>query len=258
LNVKLPAAIENIRPAVIQVGLLRLEPPAQPVRLPLGTGFLVTDDGWFITAKHVIDDANKLIEENPTLELLPIAAYPGTNTDVPIKRRATFFSGNTEVMAMDDANDLALMRTWPPKNVPSLTVGMVGSPPITDPLRPAAASISVDRPIEGSTVAVSGYPLAEAAMVTNAGHVASSWAMDGIYDRYLGDLTANPGNSGGPVYRLSDGKVIGVCRAGKLAPVVGGEGHYAADITVIVPSTYVVALMESKGLTPKERPSDNS
>ena len=50
-----------------------------------------------------------------------------------------------------------------------------------------------------------------------------------VQERYLSDFTANPGNSGGPVYTVRDASVIGVCVARRLAPIVGGLGHHALD-----------------------------
>src|SRR5262249_3459306 len=60
----LPQAIEFVRPSVVQVvALLRANPnpaqpfaiPVKPIKIPLGTGFLVNEDGYVIIARHVAE-----------------------------------------------------------------------------------------------------------------------------------------------------------------------------------------------------------
>lgn len=72
-------------------------------------------------------------------------------------------------------------------------------------------------------------------------------------DRYLGDLRANHGNSGGPVYSISTGKVIGICDAFVGAPVettvilpVGLS--YNSGLAVIIPIKYAIDLLKKHGL----------
>jgi S1-C subfamily serine protease len=110
------------------------------------------------------------------------------------------------------------------------------------------------RPIDGTEIAISGYPLGEPTFVTTRGTIASAWTTGPSSDRfvewYLGDITANPGNSGGPVYRVTDARVVGVCKAGKLTPISGGEGSQTAGLTIIVPAIHVAELMDRHGLSP--------
>ena len=111
---------------------------------------------------------------------------------------------------------------------------------------------------------MSGYPLHEAAMVTNVGIVASCWAVadknnnQGINnDRYLGDFPAHPGASGAPVFRISNQEVIGVCVGRKLTAVIDTSDSdkpvpdvaTAAGLTVIVPAPFVADLLDRNGIT---------
>lgn len=69
-------------------------------------------------------------------------------------------------------------------------------------------------------------------------------------DSYLGDITANPGNSGGPVYKLSDGKVIGVCVAGKLTSAkhnIGADAQilHSAGLTFITPARAIDEMLKN-------------
>lgn len=90
-----------------------------------------------------------------------------------------------------------------------------------------AAVFLVSRPKDGERVAVSGYPLGKSVLITTSGNVASSWGFEyfrqptpvpGITlpktkDVFLVDMHVNHGNSGGPVYSVETGRVIGVCDA---------------------------------------------
>jgi len=245
--VDLPRAIEHIRPSVYQVRINLADSPLNTA--VLGTAFLVSMDGWLVTAKHVTDGAAEFANVAPgSLH----ASFAVGNVDSPTMQiRASFVSVPVTVVATSDENDLALLRT--PQPIGEGVFMKLGNEGVG--IEPGSAVLSIERPKEGESIAISGYPLNEAAMVTTAGSVASSWALDAppaigkkMFDRYLGDLTANPGNSGGPVYRLSDGRVIGVCTAGKLTRVIGGEGNQAADLTIVVPAKYVADLLEGQGV----------
>jgi hypothetical protein len=110
------------------------------------------------------------------------------------------------------------------------------------------------------------------ALVTNAGSVASAWVSDpgsvarlglpepgaDVADRYLADLEVNGGNSGGPVYTQGAARVIGVCVATQSALVRHRDGVavidgaplvYSSGLTLVVPSKYVVALLQRNGIT---------
>jgi S1-C subfamily serine protease len=76
--------------------------------------------------------------------------------------------------------------------------------------------------------------------------------MPDIADAYLADVQANPGNSGGPTYRIADGAVIGVCIETRLTPTYHESGAPAslanAGLTVIRPSRYLTNLILSAGI----------
>lgn len=241
----LTTTIELIRPSVFQV---RITDSANPLASQvLGTAFLVSNDGWLVTAKHVVDTGASLMTL-PTHALS--AAFAIENIDTPaLKMRANFIGTSVTVASTDAENDLALLHLDKPPAPASVVMTGDGSTVVSEP---AAVTLAIDRPMDGEPVAVSGYPLNEAALVTNVGVVASSWAWDDSNhnDRFLGDFTANPGNSGAPVYRVADGGVIGVCVGGKLTPVVGGVGQHAAALTIVVPSVFVAALLDSIGVRP--------
>jgi hypothetical protein len=98
------------------------------------------------------------------------------------------------------------------------------------------ARLSSTKLREGVALAVSGYPLAEPSLVTNAGILATTFSVAGGREGYLGDFTVNPGNSGGPVYTVGNAEVIGVCAAIK-------RRSYLAGLTLIVPVDQVRAML---------------
>jgi len=79
-------------------------------------------------------------------------------------------------------------------------------------------------------------------------------------DFYIGDMHVNPGNSGGPVYSVEQGKVIGVCVAAALAPVVYGDGNHEpasagnrplfsnSGLSVVIPVRYVIDLLKKNNV----------
>jgi hypothetical protein len=191
-----------------------------------------------------------------------------------------------DLLSVVPEHDLAVGRLaenvvageWDPGLVP--VVDGVRVPPLA-----GIATLDTARPREGDAVAVSGYPFAMNSLVTNSGCIASAFlptfANDPIPDpppqppddvgspgetrqveiftpgppageRYLADLEVNGGNSGGPVYRVDTGAVIGVCVATRSAPVtragnpvvIKGEMlAYSSGLTVVIPAKYVDAML---------------
>jgi S1-C subfamily serine protease len=266
----LPAAIEQIRPSVVQITLLvsgftdtdlqRLSRPFE--QIAEGTGVIVSEQGYVVTAKHVIDaiKAHKTRDslghdvqsgEKRILIGLAMANYGdrGPNGYGTVSL-ANFESVPASEVADDASHDLALLK------LDSNPFEQVLKP--GQKLRAAPARLSSDRPEEGSAVGVSGYPLEYAVLVTTSGTIASSWTdiehVDA--DAYLVDIHVNHGNSGGPAYRVSDGAVIGICDSFTGAPVEPWEKFgalkYNAGLASIVPAKYIIAMLKKQGVAFKE------
>jgi len=62
-------------------------------------------------------------------------------------------------------------------------------------IRPIAFQVKISTERDGRLVEA---PLGTAFATSDAGHIASNWALDKGAERLIGDVTANPGNSGGP------------------------------------------------------------
>ena len=257
----LPAAIERIRPAIVQIRVAGED-------AVLGTGFFVDEDGPnVVTAKHVLDAGRRAVGAADVTFTVGMAAPNADDVGgANVALRGLFTLLPAHVVAEDGANDLGVLRVTlqnPCRGELPALVAVDGGEGRSEV---AVAPLSVVRPVEGVTVASSGYPLANSVLITNTGVVASAWATApdaadlgvGIaifepVDRYVIDLEVNPGHSGGPVYLAEDGSVIGVCVATQTAPVTrGGEPFavagvrlgYSSGLTIAIPSRYVTALID--------------
>jgi S1-C subfamily serine protease len=242
--VDLKEAIRVARPTVVQV---------RNAEQVLGTGFFVSDDGIVATARHVVEGQDSLLVG---------LAQPDTEN-----MRANFTLVGSNVLAQSERHDLALLRMRANPFQGQVSSGMV----IDDeaiPLLFGVTQLDSARPEDGEPIAISGYPLSNPVLVTTSGGVASAWSYDmaevaipgrpegfkmpDIADLLLADVQANPGNSGGPVYRVADAAVLGVCIEVQGSPVWGDGGPLPvasnAGLTVARPARYVVELMTTAGV----------
>jgi S1-C subfamily serine protease len=256
---ELPDAIDQIRPAVVQI---RVEPPRSDStnrERVIGTGFWVDDGGLLLTARHVIEAGKALIGQMQGSRLALGLAIP--NLTGPITIRASFEIMDAEVVEEDPRHDIALLRA--PSNPfqsgrPS-GVHQMGTGFVVNSLY-GISSLDVKPVRDGERIAVSGYPLAEPALITTSGGIASAFGTEvqqiqppsapagftvpDVADSYLADVAVNPGNSGGPVYRVVDGTVIGVCVAFRIASGQNPSPFiYNSGLSVVVPIKYGLELI---------------
>jgi S1-C subfamily serine protease len=217
MTMELPGAIEHVRGAVVQVMYTISDLPpevldelgtSRPVfSRPFGSGFLVSADGYAITAKHVLDRI-----ENFAIDYREDGRhYVGIGFAYPCEQRngvvlrSNFRSIPFEVAGTDERNDLALLRLKAnpfgmPERQRLSSQGQV--------FEPRVAALDPRRPSDGAAVAVSGFPLDQPVLITTAGHVASAWAADvedapsldeedehgiDIADRFIVDVQTNSG-----------------------------------------------------------------
>ena len=257
----LTTAIKRIQPSIVQINFhaydFSLEGTIQQrlnLNQPLGTGFVVSLEGYIITANHVMEAGFKTLESvKSEIKKLSIGfAYPNTQ-----KMRGNFTLMDFDLVETDKIHDVALLKLKS-KEIPP----MFGN---VSPLKLEPVVLNVDRPEDGVAIGISGYPLNQSVLVTNGGFMATSWAFDlqglrspetpefyrrlDIADSYLADINVNPGNSGGPVYLASDGSVIGICVAYLPTNVRDAKGspmnyYYNTGLAIVVPSRYVCDLLE--------------
>jgi serine protease Do len=143
----------------------------------LGSGFLVSADGYIVTNNHVITGDGQGVASSITVTLFDGTEYPAT------------------IVGRDDYSDIAVLKIKAAKPLPFVKFGDSGN---------ARA---------GDWVLAIGNPFGLASTVT-AGIVSSAHrhAGPGAYNEYIQtDASINPGNSGGPMFDMG-GNVIGINR----------------------------------------------
>lgn len=220
----------------------------------IGSALLTGQGRHAVTAKHVTDAVP------PGWELH--AGLAGSDIDRPdIQVHAAFIFVPCVLVDQEASFDLALLELQMPPDATSVSLVVRITPDGGGPTeelddgRTGPFKITTDRLAEGTEVATSGFPLSAPALVTTAGILASKFApLDqanpGGGMRHLCDLTATGGNSGGPVYRVSDGALVGVLVAGQLSPLAAGDGAQSVGLTLVTPSQNVVELLVRNGIEP--------
>jgi S1-C subfamily serine protease len=264
---KLNDVIDEIRGTVVQITytitglphelLVELGADGAVFSRPSGSGFFISDAGHVITANQVIDEIKEFAIDYPEGNHFIGVGLPFPNEERKgVGLRGTFRSIKFEVLDTDERNDLALLR---PVDNPFAMPPQKRRSSRGQALEPSVAVLDESRPHEGVPVAISGFPLDQAALVTTAGHLASAWLVDikgqlipdgmgnykpsDIADRYLADVQTNSGNSGAPAYLIESGHVIGVLKGALTTTVVGNdELRTSANLAELVPARYVAEL----------------
>lgn len=207
-----------------------------------GSGFFVSTQGYVVTAGHVVRAAERAREQMQGTDNRLFVGLPASRSFVPVP---------AEVIEVDEAHDLALLRT----KTPTAAVNVV--------------KLCSARPADGALIEAAGLPaLTGLAPVYNTGHltntvllrtgdrsviVKSSAQIDvarlgEVREFYLADSKADEGMSGGPAYLVDSGAVIGVVQG------------YTQDprLAVFVPTRYVIELLKRHNIDYEESQADNS
>ena len=159
----------------------------EPVQTGLGSGVIITDDGYIVTNNHVIDGADKLevlLNDNSTLE--------------------------ARIIGTDEATDLALIK-----------IDANGLSPISfgdsDNLKVGEWVLAVGNPFGFNSTVTAGIVSAKARSLGQGG---SNGKM-GIESFIQTDAALNPGNSGGALVNLK-GELVGINSA-----IYSNTGTYA-------------------------------
>lgn len=163
----------------------------------LGSGFVVSADGYIVTNNHVIEGADEIL----------IEFFPGGEAGVPATLIGT--DKNTDIAVLKvDLEDLPFV-SFGDSNAPGARVG--------------------------DWVMAMGNPLGQGFSVSAGIVSARNRALSGTYDDYIQtDAAINRGNSGGPLFNM-DGDVVGVNTA-ILSPNGGSIGIGFAMSSAVVES----------------------
>jgi len=222
--------------SVVSVGLLVIQPTSLPepldrfdgqnVFLPIafGTGFVVSEDGYVVTARHVISRAERRLPNIQSAGKQMVVCLGASPEPVDCKE--------VKIVGTDDRNDLALLKIKRPKRAEL----------------PRALHLGSERPARGTEVWSAGYPARTGGrLVVAPGTFSSSDRSDDsvvesesaapTLRMWLADMAVEDGASGGPVY-LQDGSVIGVVVTRSVAHTVTG----------FVPAQRVIDLLVRNGV----------
>ena len=144
--------------------------PREQKRRSLGSGFIVSDDGYIITNNHVVEKADEV-----TVTLLDKGEF------------------KAKVVGTDPKTDIALIKIEAKKKLPHVNLGN------SDKLEVGEWVVAIGNPFAlGHTVT--------AGIVSAKGRIIGT----GPYDDFIQtDASINPGNSGGPLFNLH-GEVVGI------------------------------------------------
>lgn len=162
------------------------EQPRQQ-QLGLGSGVIISDDGYIVTNNHVIADAERL--------------------EVTLNDNRTF---NATVVGADPATDLALVKI----EADSLRVIPMGD---SDALRVGEWVLAVGNPFGFTSTVTTGIVSAKARSIS----ATQGAPRMGIESYIQTDAAVNPGNSGGALVNI-DGELVGINTA-----IYSQTGNYA-------------------------------
>jgi len=145
-------------------------PQEQMKQRSLGSGFVVSEDGYILTNNHVVAEAEEIV-----VTFTEEKQYEAT------------------IVGRDQKTDIALIKIEVDKPIPAAKIGD------SDALRIGDWVVAIGNPFGlGNTVT--------AGIVSAKGRVIGA----GPYDDFIQtDASINPGNSGGPLFNL-DGEVVGI------------------------------------------------
>jgi len=136
----------------------------------LGSGFIISSDGYIFTNNHVVEHADKII-----VKLSDGREY------------------EAKIIGKDAKTDIALIKIKPSENLPVAEIGD------SDKLRVGDWVLAIGNPFGLEQTVTAG-------IVSAKGRVIGA----GPYDNFIQtDASINPGNSGGPLFNM-EGKVIGI------------------------------------------------
>ena len=231
----LPELVAAAKPAVVAVGTF--DPLASPRFNFRGTGFVVTDGRTLMTNAHVVPEETAAQGQ---LVLLVGGKRGGTGPEVLPETRPL------KLLQLDRTHDLALLQFGgEPLPVMTLDTG--------DGTREGQAVAFIGFPIGGllgfspvthratvSSITPIALPTPTARQLDAA---AVARLRQGSFDILQLDGTAYPGNSGGPLFNIDNGQVVGVINMVLVKTSKESLLSNPSGITYAIPVRYVRELL---------------
>jgi serine protease Do len=146
--------------------------PPQQQRQSMGSGFIISADGYVVTNNHVVEGAASIV--------------------VRLTDRREYVA---EVVGLDPRSDLALLRI-DASDLPALRLGKPGELEVGEWVLAIGSPFGLDYSVTAGIVSAKGRSL-------------PNESNDNYVPFIQTDVAINPGNSGGPLFNL-DGEVVGV------------------------------------------------
>jgi Do/DeqQ family serine protease len=147
--------------------------PEQKVQQGVGTGFIISTDGYILTNEHVVSDAQE-IQVSIADAKKPVSA---------------------KVIGSDEELDLAVLKIDAGEGLPTIKLGKSSSVNVGNWVIAIGNPYSLDHTVTVGVISAKGRPIT---------------VQDRNYRNLLQtDASINPGNSGGPLLNLQ-GEVIGI------------------------------------------------
>jgi serine protease Do len=196
--------ITETRQSVFAVAMIRAIPQQGEQKFQvLGSGFFISDDGYFITADHVINPDHGMPPGNARRpgDIIAIAQLQPDGRSVSV-------ISPMDIIHSDQPRDFAILKP------------QAGIPRIEKVLSPDFSSR-----FEGEEVAICGYPLAASSHDPATGNISlempirvaagilSGQRIDAGVGLLEVDFPILPGNSGGPLISVQSGSVLGIAKA---------------------------------------------
>lgn len=227
----LPDLIDRIKPSIVVVGTyVKTRSPSFVMR---GSGFAVGDGSLVATNTHVVPEVLDAANGETLMVLM---------TSGPASARQRL----ARIAASDPDHDLTLLR--------------IDGPPLR------AMTLSAGGPVrEGQSVAFTGFPIGAVlgfSPVTHRGTISAitpvalpaatanrlnekviSRLRSGAFEIFQLDGTAYPGNSGGPMFELEKGEVIGIINMVFVKSTRESALTHPSGISFAVPVSHLQALL---------------
>ena len=170
--------VKEVSPATVSLSVIGVDNDKE-TKVGSGTGFIITEDGYIVTNRHVVVIADESVSTYYVTVILP-------DEDTPVR---------AEIIGSDAQTDIAVLKVKSDKKLPCVTLGD------SDSLQSGELAIAIGNAMGtfDDTVTVGVISAPSRQIVRNGYHV----------DIIQTDAAINPGNSGGPLIN-SFGDVVGI------------------------------------------------
>ena len=168
-------------PAVVSISTQEHPDSSGETQRGIGSGFIISPDGYVLTAAHVVDDAVSF-----TVTVLDPRGWP---EELP-----------AILVGSDPLTDCALLKLATDRRLPTLSLGSAQDLEVADWVVVIGSPYGLDRSVSVGVVSAKGRTDIIPGSRTS------------FVDFIQTDAAINPGNSGGPVLDI-EGKVVGIANA---------------------------------------------